>query len=122
MQKRKRRDEEKEAEEMLGKLLESGGRASTGGKYLAAIGRDRDKTNSKSKGNSKGKEEVEEEEEERKRPFSVGAIKKIGFDPTSKVGDRDAGDREKKVSGWQYMKALLTSMASAACDNCQLER
>jgi len=99
MEKRKRRIEEKEAEQMLEKLLEKdggGGGGSTGGKYLAALGKSMNRGKTE-KGGGEGKQE--EEEENRKRPFSAGAIKRIGFDPSSKVGQRDIGDKTSRVSG-----------------------
>ena len=88
------------AEEALAKLLEKDGRSgSTGAKYLAALERERDK----GKGNGKGRKENdrngrEEDGEERKRPFSASAIKRIGFDPTSRHGAREGEDAARRVS------------------------
>lgn len=97
--------EEKEAEEALGRLLEGdGGRGSTGAKYLAVL----DKRKTKVKKGIEG----EEGKERKMRPFSAGAIKKIGFDPTSR-GPRDGEDVAKRVSrdtGY-FWEVLITMVA-----------
>jgi len=86
-EKRKRKDEDREAEEALKRLLTRDGAAqSTGGKYLAQLGVE------VGKGNKKG-----EEEEVTKRAFSAKHIKDIGFDPTLGTGQRRSGDKAKRV-------------------------
>jgi hypothetical protein len=89
-EKRKRKDEEREAEESLKRLLSNEGAArSTGGKYLAQLGI--------AVGKSVGKKGEVEEEEQGPRAFSAKQIKNIGFDPTLGVGQRRPGDKVKRV-------------------------
>lgn len=93
-EKRKKRDEERETEEALKRLMERDGAAqSTGGKYLAQLGVD---VGGKKKSTKKGEKEPEE-----KRAFSAQAIKRIGFDPTVQIGGKAAvpRDRDKRVRG-----------------------
>jgi minichromosome maintenance protein 10 len=91
-EKRKKRDEDRAAEESLKRLLgREGIQHSTGGKYLAQLGVDVGK--GKGKGEKKG-----EEKEEVSRAFSAKRIKAIGFDPTIGVGQRRPDDRAKRVS------------------------
>ncbi|RXK39603.1 hypothetical protein M231_03105 [Tremella mesenterica] len=137
-EKRKRRIQEKEAEEMLNKMIDG---QTTGGKYLSVIRtstqgkrnlsdskaggvgrsrvtgagnskkrvsegsksqRERDEKHGseESRENKEDREKEEEdmeEERERKKPFSAGAIKLIGFDPTRGNG-REGEDLKKRVS------------------------
>ena len=90
--KRKKRDEDRAAEESLRRLLgREGIQHSTGGKYLAQLGVEVGK--GKSKGDKKG-----DEKEETSRAFSAKRIKAIGFDPTIGVGQRRPDDKAKRVS------------------------
>jgi len=91
-EKRKKKDEDRAAEESLKRLLgREGIQHSTGGKYLAQLGVDVGK--GKGKGDKKG-----EEKEEVSRAFSAKRIKAIGFDPTIGVGQRRPDDKTKRVS------------------------
>ncbi|WVQ68779.1 uncharacterized protein L199_006988 [Kwoniella botswanensis] len=96
-EKRKRHLEEKMAEKALQGLLDREGRGgSTGAKYLAVL--DKDKESKKKKQKKVGKEDNGGEEIERKRPFGAEAIKKIGFDPTSRSGvGRDGEDIQRRL-------------------------
>jgi hypothetical protein len=90
-EKRKKKDEDRAAEESLKRLLGRDGiQHSTGGKYLAQLGVDVGK--SKGKGEKNG-----EEKEEVSRAFSAKRIKAIGFDPTIGVGQRRPGDKARRV-------------------------
>ena len=90
-EKRKKRDEEKQTEEALKRLMARDGAAqSTGGKYLAQIGVE--------VGGKKAKKGNGDEVDDRKRAFSAQAIKRIGFDPTLPVGGRGPEDKGKRVS------------------------
>ncbi|ORY24121.1 hypothetical protein BCR39DRAFT_547670 [Naematelia encephala] len=101
--KRRRQLEEKEAEKALQSLLErDSGMGSQGAKYLKAVegfkrakGVEKgDTTTTKGKGG----QQMQIDEDGRKRPFSAGAIKRIGFDPSSRTGARDGEDVAKRVS------------------------
>jgi len=91
-EKRKKKDEDRAAEESLKRLLgREGIQHSTGGKYLAQLGVD--------VGKGKGKDGKKvEEAEEISRAFSAKRIKAIGFDPTIGVGQRRPNDKAKRVS------------------------
>jgi hypothetical protein len=91
-EKRKKKDEDRAAEESLKRLLgREGIQHSTGGKYLAQLG--------VNVGKGKGKGEKEgEEKDEVSRAFSAKRIKAIGFDPTIGVGQRRPNDKAKRVS------------------------
>ena len=114
--KRKRAVEASETEKALSALLQKDGAGgSTGGKYLAMLR----KTNpaiaavgGKGKGKAasgEGEGGEEGESEERKRPFSAGAIKRIGFDPTAKRGERNDEETARRVSGrYQRQDDALT--------------
>lgn len=92
-EKRKKKDEDRAAEESLKRLLgREGIQHSRGGKYLAQLGVE------VGKGKDKGKKKGEEEKEEVSRAFSAKRIKAIGFDPTIGVGQRRPDDRAKRVS------------------------
>lgn len=112
--KRRRKLEEKETEKLMEKLMEREGKGgSTGAKYLAAIDAKNKNMNKVKKGPKGAGEggsgtdaldgEVDGENDEadaaRKRVFGAEAVKKIGFDPTSKRGERDE-DQSKRVSRW----------------------
>jgi minichromosome maintenance protein 10 len=95
-EKRKRKADEREAEESLKRLLDRDGAAqSTGGRYLAQMGVEIGKDGSKGKGNGK---KGEEEDEIVKRAFSAKQIKNIGFDPTLGIGQRRPEDKARRVS------------------------
>ena len=90
-EKRKKKDEDRAAEESLKRLLgREGIQHSTGGKYLAQLGVD--------VGKGKGKDGKKGEEAEISRAFSAKRIKAIGFDPTVGVGQRRPNDKAKRVS------------------------
>lgn len=93
-EKRKKKDQDRAAEESLKRLLgREGIQHSRGGKYLAQLGVE------VGKGKGKGKDEKEgEEKEEISRAFSAKRIKAIGFDPTIGVGQRRPNDKAKRVS------------------------
>lgn len=98
--KRKRALEAKETEKALNALLEKDtgiGGSSTGGKYLAIL-RKANGESGKSAPNKMGQGGDESQGGDRKRPFSVGAIKKIGFDPSARRGVRDEEETAKRVS------------------------
>ena len=63
---------------------------------IAAVGGKKGKGKAAS-GEGEGGEDGESEE--RKRPFSAGAIKRIGFDPTAKRGERNDEETARRVSG-----------------------
>lgn len=90
--------EDRVAEEALTRLLERDGKTgTTGARYLAAL--DRGPLKGKGKGKGKGGKGGDEEEgDERKRPFSAGAIKRIGFDPAGRLGVRAGEDVAKRVA------------------------
>jgi hypothetical protein len=91
-EKRKKKDEDRAAEESLKRLLgREGIQHSTGGKYLAQLGVE------VGKGKGKGERETEEKDEV-SRAFSAKRIKAIGFDPTIGVGQRRPNDKAKRVS------------------------
>jgi minichromosome maintenance protein 10 len=83
---KRKRQEAKEAEAALAKILEHGGDNSVGAKYLSslgvALGKDKDK-------------DPKEGEPERKRVFTAEAIKRIGYDPSGRRNE----DPSKRVSG-----------------------
>lgn len=102
--KRKRAVEAVETEKALSALLakDTGvGGSSTGGKYLAILRKANGELDKKGK-NGRGRNGAGEGEglveEDRKRPFSAGAIKRIGFDPTARRGTRDEAETAKRVS------------------------
>jgi minichromosome maintenance protein 10 len=107
--KKKRQLEAAETERALSALLQNdtgfaGG--STGGKYLAvlrkqnaALGAD-GKGKGKDKGEGTGAADLAssvETERERKRVFDADAIKRIGFDPTARRGQRNEEETKKRV-------------------------
>ncbi|WWD21887.1 hypothetical protein CI109_106375 [Kwoniella shandongensis] len=102
--KRKRQLEEKEAEKALERLLESD-TGSTGGKYLNVLERERVKE-AKLKQKESGGEAVvsSQEREEKKRPFNALAIRRIGFDPTARTGQRDGEDLQKRLEAISALK------------------
>ncbi|ORX36122.1 hypothetical protein BD324DRAFT_652025 [Kockovaella imperatae] len=89
-ERRKRRLEEQDAEEAISKLLKEDKNGSTGAKYLAKLG----------KSVTQAKESVED----RKRPFGVHAVRRIGFDPTLKAGQRDDEDHAKRMESLISLK------------------
>ena len=95
--KKKRKMEEREAEEALSRLLEKdGGNGTTGAKYLAKLGKKfAPALNGRQSNGSSEAEGVLELD--RKRPFGVNAVRRIGFDPTAKPGQRDDEDKSKRV-------------------------
>ena len=98
-ERKRRKLEEKEAEEALSKLLEKdGNNGSTGAKYLAKIGRSVPQTakTPHKQAETTGQEALDEAD--RKRPFGVTAVRRIGFDPTARAGQRDDEDQAKRVS------------------------
>lgn len=105
--KRKRAVEAAETEKALSALLQKDGAGgSTGGKYLALLRKSNPAISAIGQGKGKEKqstagrmEEEDGESEERKRPFSAGAIKRIGFDPTAKRGERNDEETARRVSG-----------------------
>jgi hypothetical protein len=103
-EKRKKKDEDRAAEESLKRLLgREGIQHSTGGKYLAQLGVE------VGKGKGKGEREGEEKDEV-SRAFSAKRIKAIGFDPTIGVGQRRPNDKAKRVSPSTSQKGhVLTS-------------
>jgi hypothetical protein len=96
-EKMKKRDEDRDAEEALKRLLSRDGASqSTGGKYLARLGVEvgNDKKGKKGKGG-----DVEDDDEEAgTRTFSAEQVRNIGFDPTLGVGQRRPEDKAKRVS------------------------
>ena len=84
-ERQKRKLEEKETEEALKKLMQNGS-GTTGGRYLKAV-----------RANVDLERNIEDEEEGKKRPFSAMAIKRIGFDPSSR-SLRGGEDVQKRVS------------------------
>ncbi|WVQ97510.1 hypothetical protein IAU59_004624 [Kwoniella sp. CBS 9459] len=102
--KRKRQLEEKEAEQALERLLERDGGlggGSTGGKYLAAVEKERVKESSSKSG---AKPTASSSQIERKRPFPASAIKKLGFDPTARSGPRDGEDVQRRLDAIAALK------------------
>ncbi|OCF40221.1 hypothetical protein I317_05978 [Kwoniella heveanensis CBS 569] len=102
--KRKRQLEEQEAERALEQLLERDGGlggGSTGGKYLAILGKEKAKEVA---GGSAGKTVMPASQIERKRPFSASAIKRIGFDPTARSGARDGEDAQRRLDAIAALK------------------
>ncbi|WVW78986.1 hypothetical protein I302_100949 [Kwoniella bestiolae CBS 10118] len=94
-EKRKRHLEEKQAERALQGLLDREGRGgSTGAKYLAVLDKEKRSTGD---GKKKKTGKDDEDEVERKRPFGAEAIKRIGFDPTSRSGNRDSEDVQRRL-------------------------
>jgi len=93
----KKRDEDREAEEALKRLLgRDGASQSTGGKYLARLGVEVGNDKKGKKGNVG---DVEDEDEEvGQRTFSAEQVRNIGFDPTLGVGQRRPEDKAKRVS------------------------
>ena len=97
----KRKRDDKIAEATLSRLLEhDGNTGSTGAKYLAAVDKG-DMGKKKKKTQASEKECEGEEEERRKRPFSAEAVKRIGFDPTSRHV-HEGEDKGKRVSASRY--------------------
>jgi minichromosome maintenance protein 10 len=110
---KKRLREAAETEKALNALLDKeAGNSSAGGKYLAVIrkahgelgpGAKRSQGNAgatardPSGGSRYGVGGAEELDTERKRPFSAGAIKRIGFDPTARRGERNEEETAKRV-------------------------
>ncbi|KAK8846571.1 hypothetical protein IAR55_005657 [Kwoniella newhampshirensis] len=119
--KRKRQLEEKEAERALERLLEADG-GSTGGKYLAMVEKDKVKGRAelakvKNKGLTDGEEMVVEGQmqgEEKKRPFNALAIRRIGFDPTARAGQRDGEDTQRRLEAISALRGQSPG--------CRLER
>ncbi|WRT65218.1 uncharacterized protein IL334_002161 [Kwoniella shivajii] len=110
-EKRKRQLEDKEAEKALERLLEREGQSgSTGAKYLSVIEQEREKSDkkkisiSKNGKSEKNRDNVGIDEMERKRPFGAEAIKRIGFDPTSRAGNRDSEDVQRRLEAIASLK------------------
>ncbi|WVF70401.1 hypothetical protein IAT40_005191 [Kwoniella sp. CBS 6097] len=102
--KRKRQLEEQEAEKALERLLERDGGlggGSTGGKYLALLEKEKAKEPG---GSSSGKSTMPPSQIDRKRPFSASAIKRIGFDPTARSGQRDGEDVQRRLDAIAALK------------------
>ncbi|KAL7421013.1 hypothetical protein Q5752_003897 [Cryptotrichosporon argae] len=83
-EKRKRQAEEKEAEESLRRLLQNG-HGTTGAKYLAKLGQQVEAAREGTDGDADGK-----------RAFSATAIKRIGYDPSSR-GRTDMAKSESLI-------------------------
>ena len=105
--KKKRLRDAAETEKALNALLDrEAGNSSAGGKYLAVIRKAHGELGPGAKGKGKGKGKGddlagtgdEEGDVEKKRPFSAGAIKRIGFDPTARRGERNEEETAKRVS------------------------
>jgi minichromosome maintenance protein 10 len=88
----KRKREEQEAERELQKLLEqdSGG-SSMGAKYLREAQRSAKGKERAASGQGKASEEPETADD-RKRPFSIEAVRRIGFNPTVKGSAANVGE------------------------------
>ncbi|WWC67476.1 uncharacterized protein I206_101384 [Kwoniella pini CBS 10737] len=90
-EKRKRQLEDRQAERALQNLLAREGQSgSTGAKYLSIL--DKDKVKAKKVKKLEGEIDLE-----KKRPFGADAIKKIGFDPTSRSRIRDDEDVQRRL-------------------------
>lgn len=102
----KRKREEQEAEHELQKLLEQdSGCSSMGAKYLREARRSAKEKERADKGKGKILEEPEGLDD-RKRPFSVEAVRRIGFNPTVKGSAANVGESaeaaRKRVSFMPY--------------------
>jgi minichromosome maintenance protein 10 len=118
-ERKKRKLEAEQADQVLNDLLgkDGGGGMTTGGKYLAQVEKanaarvaESDKAKGKDKGKGKADQKdkgKEGEDVDPKRVFSAGAIRKIGFDPTARRGERDGEETQKRVS--QAMSLALTT-------------
>ncbi|WVQ75339.1 hypothetical protein IAR50_004957 [Cryptococcus sp. DSM 104548] len=101
----RRKEEQKQAERDLEKLFERekaiGGGGTTGGQYLNVIKRYDGKMKEKD-----DKDEKKEEEEEKKRVFSAEAIKRIGFDPSARVGQLTKEEDQQRIQSITTLEGL----------------
>ncbi|WWC58986.1 uncharacterized protein I303_101532 [Kwoniella dejecticola CBS 10117] len=101
-EKRKRQMEERHAERALQDLLAREGQSgSTGAKYLSILEKDRLRLQSNKKAKKKDDDDVLLE---KKRPFGAEAIKRIGFDPTSRTRIRDDEDVQKRLDALSALR------------------
>ncbi|KAE8543352.1 hypothetical protein D1P53_000056 [Cryptococcus gattii VGV] len=108
-EKKKRRQEKKEAEKEFQMLYERErgiGGGTTGGLYLEALKRKHKKEESSP--------ERDEDEQERKPVFSAEAIKRIGYDPSAKRGQFSKEEDQKRLGTIATLENLSTG--------CRMER
>lgn len=108
-EKKKRRQEKKEAEKEFQMLYERErgiGGGTTGGLYLEALKRKHKKEESSP--------ERDEDEQERKPVFSAEAIKRIGYDPSAKRGQFSKEEDQKRLGTIATLEGLSTG--------CRMER
>jgi hypothetical protein len=97
----KRKREEQEAEAELQRLLEKeGSGASMGAKYLRAAAksaREKEKALGKGKGKAAASDDEDDVLDSRKRPFSVEAVRRIGFNPTVRGSSANIGESAEEA-------------------------